>query len=265
MIGDIFSIILLSTIGVFISSLILWILLNGKIGLWQAIKLASIVVAMNKLLLIGSGYAAAAWKLKNDGFSFLESLSSFAIFELFSVLPWLILGFYFGAGITIETPGFLIAILVLILVFVICKGKAMINLLKNVLPYFKKIRVNFVIIIPLLIINIVLGITYYFFLFNLFGFNLGFRNILRIVPVSFTLGYLSIFPAGLGIKEGGLIYLLAGEGIPLSSSISIAITDRILTTSFYAFLGFLFGAKIIKEEVRRRFTVKQKAKLNKIC
>lgn len=215
-------------------------------------------------LLTGSGYAAAAWKLKNDNFPFLESLSSFAILELFFVLPWLILGFYFGAGITIETPGFLIAILVLILVFAICKGKAMINLLKNVLPYFKKIRVNFIIITPLLIINIVLGITYYFFLFNLFGFNPGFKDILRIVPVSFTLGYLSIFPAGLGVKEGSLIYLLTEEGIPLSSSISIAITDRVLMTSFYAFFGFLFGAKIIREEIRRRFMLKKKAKLNKM-
>lgn len=261
MIGNIISIVLTLAIGFFISPFILWIILNRKITLWQTIKVTYIINALNKLFLTGSGYLAMGWKLKSGDFPISLSLSSFAIFELFSILPWLILGLYSGARITLEAPVFFIAILVLILVFSICRGK---TIIKNIFAYFKEIKINFLIIIPLLITNVVLAIIYYFFLFNLFGFKLGFQDILRIVSVSFTLGYLSIFPSGLGVKEGSLIYLLAGEGIPLSSSISIAITDRVLTTSFYAFFGFLFGAKIIKEEIRRRFTAKKKTKLNKM-
>lgn len=264
MISNIILIVLTLAIGFFISPFILWVILNRKITLWQTIKLTYIINALNKLFLTGSGYLAMGWKLKNESFPITRSLSSFAIFELISILPWLISGFYFGARITIETPGFFIVILILIFVFSIYKGKTILSLFKNVLTYFKEIRIDFLVIIPLLITNVALGIIYYFLLFNLFGFSLRFPDILRIVSVSFTLGYLSIFPAGLGAKEGGLIYLLAGEGIPLPSSISIAITDRVLMTSFYAFFGFLFGAKIIKEEVRKRFTVKKKAKLNKM-
>lgn len=258
MIGNIILIVLTLAIGFFISPLVLWVILNRKITLWQTIKLTYIINGLNKLLLTGSGYLAMSWKLKGESFPISLSLSSFVIFELFSILPWLISGFYFGAKITVETPGFFIAILILILVFSICRGKTLLNLFKNALAYLKEMKINFLIIIPLLITNVALGIIYYFFLFNLFGFNLKFQDILRIVSVSFTLGYLSIFPAGLGVKEGSLIYLLAGEGIPLSSSAGIAITDRILMTSFYAFFGFLFGAKIIKEEIGRRFMAKKK-------
>lgn len=239
-------------LSILISSSVLWILLNRRIKLWQAIKLSCIITALNKLLLTGSGYAVMSWKLKSDDFPLHRSLASFAVFELFSVLPWLILGFYFGAKITIKVPVFLIVILVLILLSVIFKREAIINFLKNVLNYLKELKFGFIGIIPLVITNTALGITYYFFLFKVFGFSLKLLDILKVVSVSFTLGYLSIFPSGLGVKEGSMIYLLAKQGIPLSSSASIAITDRLLVTSFYASLGFLFGANIIKDEIKRR-------------
>ena len=254
MLIDVILIFLVLLISIFIGSVIFWILLNKKFKFWQTIKLYCVASALNKLLLTPAlGYATMSWKLKSDGFPLHRSLASFAVFELFSVLPWLISGFYFGAKITLKVPVFLIVILVLILLSVIFKREAIIHFLKNVLNYLKELKFGFLGIIPLVITNVALGTIYYFFLFKVFGFSLKLLDILKVSSVSFTLGYLSILPSGLGVKEGSMIYLLAKQGISLSSSTSIAITDRLLVTSLYASLGFLFGANIIKDEIKRRF------------
>lgn len=243
---------------ILISSFIFWILLNKDIKLWQAIKLICISGALNKILLTGSGYAAASWKLKSDDFPVYKSLSSFGVLELFSVMPWLILGLFWGAEIAIRIPLFLIVLFVLVLGFAIYKRKSMLDFLKNALSYLKKIRSNILMVIPLVLINIMIGIIYYFFLFRAFGFNCDFLNILKIVSVAFTIGYLSPSPAGLGFKEGGMVFLLMQQNLSFSSACYIAIADRIIMTGFYIILGFLFGAGIIRDEVRKKLWLQKK-------
>ncbi|MFC1593153.1 hypothetical protein ACFL4C_03980, partial [Candidatus Omnitrophota bacterium] len=107
MILNIVLIVSVLVLSVFVSALMLWILLNRSIRLVEAVKLICIARAMNKLLFTGSGYAAASGKLKIGGLPFYKSLSSFAVFELFSVLPWFVMGIYFGAELSLRAPYFL--------------------------------------------------------------------------------------------------------------------------------------------------------------
>lgn len=253
MAGNIILIFLTLIASTLVASFILWILLDKKVNFGQTIKLFSIAAALNKMLLTGSGYAAASLKLKGNNFSLVRSLSSFAIFELFSVFPWLISGLYFGAKVSLQIPIFLIVVFALILISIIFKRKEIVNYLKEVLNQFKDTRAGLFLIIPLSIINVALGVIYYFFLFRTFGVNCDLLNVLKIASVSFTLGYLSPFPSGLGVKEGGMIYLLTKHGVSLGRASVIAVIDRLLVSSFYGFMGFLFGARIIKDEIGKRF------------
>jgi len=255
MITDRILIFLPLTLRIIVSSSVIWLLLNRKIKFPHAIKLTCIATALNRLFLTGSGYVAMSGKLKINGLSLYKSLSSFAILELFSIIPWIILGLYFGTKIAIRIPLFLIALFVLVLTFAIYKRKDTINFLRNALAYLKEIRTNILMVTPLVLINVIIGIIYYFFLFRAFGFTFDFFEILRIISVAFTIGYLSPAPAGLGFKEGGLVFLLMQQNLSFSNACSIAIADRIITTGFYFVLGFLFGAEMIKNEIKRKLKV----------
>ncbi len=238
---------------IFICAIILLVLLNKDIKLWQAIKLICICGALNKFLLTGSGYLAISRGLKINGLPFYKSLSAFAIFELFSILPWLICGLYFGAKVAIEIPSVLIIFLAIVLFFIIFKKENTQRFLKNALNYVKESKFNIPKILPLVLINAILGVAYYFFLLRCFSVEFSILELFKIVTVAFTVGYLSPAPAGLGFKEGSLVFLLMQKGLLLKDSMAIAVVDRVIATGFYAVLGFLFGARIIKDEIGKRF------------
>lgn len=253
MIGNIIFLVFILTVNVFVNSIIFWILLNSKIKFSQAIRLSSTAAALNKLFLSGSGYAAMSLKLKSSNLPFYKSLASFAAFELFSVLPWLILGFYFGAKLAIRVPLFFIVILAIGIISAIYKRKKAAGFIKDIWVYFKEIKLNILLIIPPVLINFILGVLYYFFLLRIFGFVLSPIDVLKIAAISFTLGYLSPAPAGLGFKEGGFIFLLAQKGLSLSESLPIAIADRVILTGFYLIVGSLFGTEMLINQIRKRF------------
>jgi len=251
--GKIIFIFLILSINVLINSFIFWRLLNKGVEFFRAVKIICIAGAMNKLLLTGSGYAAMSWKLKSDDFPVSRSISAFAIFELFSVSPWLISGFYFGAEASVRMPSFLLFIMGLVFILAIYKIRKTKNFLKDALSYFKDSTRNIPLIIPLVLINVILLVIYYQFLFRGFGVNLPLIEIFKIIAIAFTVGYLSPAPSGLGFKEGSLVFLLMQRNLSLKSSLSIAITDRLITTILYAILGFSLGAKMIKNTLRERF------------
>ncbi|MFH0790296.1 MAG: lysylphosphatidylglycerol synthase domain-containing protein [Candidatus Omnitrophota bacterium] len=239
---------------IFICAIILSVLLNKDIKLWQAIKLICICGALNKFLLTGSGYLVISRRLKINGLAFYKSLSAFGIFELFSAAPWIFLGLYFGANIAIRIPALLTVFLVLGLIFAIYKRKEAAIFLKETLSYFKKTKFNIIAIIPLVLINVLTYTIYYSSFFRVFGVRFDLLDVLKIVSVAFTVGYLSPAPGGLGFKESGLIFLLMQKGLSLKDSLSIAITDRVLITAFYLILGILFGAEMIVGEIKKRFS-----------
>ena len=245
-------------LSVFINSLALWILLNKSIGIREMIRLTCIAIALNKLLLTGSGYVLLSLKLKRDEVPVYKTISAFIILELFSISPWLILGFYFGAKVFLKIPVIFIAILWLLLIFIIIEKNKIINFFKKVIGYFKEIRLNFFIIVPLVLLNVLLGFAYYFLLFKSFGFFFNRLDVLRIVSVAITVGYLSPAPAGLGFKESSMVFLLIHQGFSLKNSISFTIADRIISTAFYLALGFLFGAETIINEIKTRLNYARK-------
>ncbi len=252
--GNAILIILVLAAHIFISSVIFWILLNKKIKLWKAVKLVCTATSLNRLFLTGSGYAAMSYKLKRDDLSFYKSVPAFIMLELFSISPCLILGVYFGSKIAIKLPFLLIMLLAVILILAMYKKRKAGDFIKEVWAYFKGIRFNIPIIIPLVLISLILWVIYYFLLLKIFGFVLPVIDSLKIATVSVTIGYLSPAPAGLGFKEGGLIFLLMQKGLSFKDSLAVALLDRAILTGFYLGLGFLFGAEMIVSGIKKRFS-----------
>ncbi|MFH1202122.1 MAG: lysylphosphatidylglycerol synthase domain-containing protein [Candidatus Omnitrophota bacterium] len=262
MILNIILIIFVLITGTLVSSLIFWILLNRRIKFYEAVKLVSVAATLNKLFLSGSGYATMSLKLKKDNFKLHECLLSFAAVEFFSIIPWIIIGLYFGARIFIRISYFSIIFLGLIVIFAIYKRNKILEFFKQILGYFKYIKKNILIVIFLALVNVVLGVYYYFFLFKVFNLNFALLDVLKIASVAFTVGYLSPIPAGLGFKESSLIFLLMEHGITLKASFLIAIADRIMLTGVCIILGLLFGTKMLIEALKISPLSKNIPKLN---
>ncbi|MCM8801404.1 MAG: lysylphosphatidylglycerol synthase domain-containing protein [Candidatus Omnitrophica bacterium] len=224
----------------------LWIILKKKISYWQAFKSICLIFALNKLLLTGSGYAMMSWKLRYDKLDIAESISSFLVFEFFSLLPWLILGFYFGAKITVSIPIFLWIFLLLVLLFIYIKRKTAVKIISASIDYLKTIKSNLIFTIPFMVLNMFLSLYYYHLLMGIFRKSLFLPDILRIISIAITVGYLSPVPSGLGFKETSLVLLFRQKGLSWEESSLIAITDRLIITFFYANLGIIFAYDLIK-------------------
>lgn len=240
----------------FVNSLVFWLFLKRKVSFSDALKLTCVAVALNKLLFSGSGYVAMSWRLKDREFSFYRALSIFAVFELFSVLPWLIVGFSFGAGFAVEKPLLPLLLLSAALISIIFKRDKVVAVIGNAKSYLKEI--NLFLIVPLAVVNLIFGVIYYFSLFRVYGFLFNIINTLKIATISFSAGYLSPAPSGLGFKDGSLVFLLMQKGITLKDSLSFAITDRAITTIFYLILGLIVGAEIIKSEIKKRLKLNRR-------
>ena len=95
----------------------------------------------------------------------------------------------------------------------------------------------------------VAGAAFYFFLMSYYPLGLYFIPILSgIFAISFAAGYVAFFaPAGLGVREGILIFLLSFF-MPTSVAIGIAILSRLWILGVELLILIVF---LIKSETRR--------------
>jgi len=228
-----------------------YILVSRKVSLKQALQWTAAAAALNKLFFTGTGYLALSYFSGVKELKFSRILAAFFALEFFSLIGWLIGGIYFGAKTAFNIPlVFLIVLLVLAVTFWIKKDKLK-NFFESLTAYLKELGP----LVPLAsffgICSVFLGAVYYYFLFGIFGFKPGLWDIYKIVSVSFTAGYLSPAPAGLGFKDAGLVALLVQRGLPLNSAVALALWDRVIITVFWLSAGMIFAPSIIKDFFRR--------------
>lgn len=244
---------------VFIHATIFWVVIKKKVPFSSAVRLTCVAMALNRLFLSGSGYAAMSWKLKKENIPLHKSLSSFMVFEVFSTLPWLILGIYFGARVTAKSHILPISLILVFIALAFCfKKKQVLRFIRDATAYLKQVKFDFMVILPLVLLNLALGIIYYYFLLAAFGFVFSLTEVFKIATVSFTVGYLSPAPSGIGFKEAGIVYLLMRQNLALKSALSVAIADRVMVSVFYIVMGLLCGSKMIISELKRGSRLKRK-------
>ena len=230
-----------------------YILIYPELTIKEAFKLITTAAAFNKLLFTGSGYLTASYLSRNKNLPFYKALSAFLLLEALGVSLWLGLGIYFGAKIAVKIPWFIIPFLIIFAITAWFKKDKLASVLKSVWRYFKERWVRIIIIAPLVVLNTALFVLCYFFLFRFFNFHPTILSIIKIISISFTVGYLSPAPAGLGFKDTGLVLLLMNSGLTLNAAVSLAVFDRVFVTVFRGVLGGIFGYDLIKEEIKRRF------------
>jgi len=74
-----------------------------------------------------------------------------------------------------------------------------------------------------------------------FGFFLNPLQVSIIFSLAIVAGLISQIPLGIGIMEGSLSYLLTEMGVDPLSSVSIVLTDRIISMYYALILGFMFS------------------------
>ena len=234
-------------------ALIFYLLLNRQISFGGAFKLTSTATALNKLFFSGSGYLASSYFSRGGSLSFAEALSAFLILEGLCVLAWLITGIFWGTQLALRIPAALIfAAAAVLLVFLFRRDK-FISAARQLISALKTMGPRVPLVLPLVALDMVLFVGYYRFLLEFFKVCLPVAGIVKIIAVSFTAGYFSPTPAGLGFRDAGLVFMLVKQSIPAVVALSIALADRVITMVFWAGLGLLTGFDVIKEEVRRRF------------
>jgi len=230
-----------------------YILIYPELTVKEAFKLITTATALNKLLFTGSGYLTASYLSRNKNLPFYKALSAFLLLEAMGVSLWLGLGVYFGSKFAVKMPAITVPILVLIMLLIWLRRQKFIKAVKKILTALKDMGKRLPSIMPFIILNMILFFGYYFFLFRFFNFHPQPLEIIKIISVSFTIGYLSPAPAGAGFKDTGLVLLLMNGGLALNPAIFIAVFDRIFVIVFWGLLGGIFGYSLLKNEIKRRF------------
>ncbi len=236
-----------------VSAVCFYLLVYPGLNIKEAFKLVIVAVALNKLFFSGSGYFASSYFFRNKNLSFYKALAAFLLLEALGVLLWTGVGVYFGVELAIKIPLVFILFLALFLLIIWFQRQKFVKAARSILGTFRSMSWRILLVIPLIILNMILFAGYYFFLFRIFNFHPGTLSIIKIISVSFTIGYLSPAPAGLGFKDTGLVLLLVNSGVALSAAISLAVFDRVFVTVFWGISGSVFGYDLIREEVKRRF------------
>jgi len=232
-----------------------YLLAGRRIPLAKVCRLVFCASALNKLLFTGSGFLAAS-RLGRDETETKSSqiLAVFVLLELLSVSGWLAAGIFFGARMAKGAPLILAVFLAIVLAALWFKlrpkkGDAGSPSWKD---SFKTAPRYVLLVMPLIVINAFLFAAYYFFFFRAFGAALSLLATIKIVAVSFTAGYLSPAPSGLGFKDAGLAALLVAAGLSPGLAITLAVVDRLLVSIFWVFLGGGSAIELAKQEFRRR-------------
>ena len=250
----IFSLLLMATA----NAVMFRVLIGKDVGFRDCFKLTAVAAAINKFFFTGSGYLAAGYFSKHKNLSFHRAIAAFLLSEFLMVLPWIVLGVFFGVRLAVKIPFVVIAALVILAAVTWFKKDKFIRLARDISQSFKEMKNRIIFVIPFMFLHMGFFTAYYFFLFRYFSFNLTFLEIIKIIAVSYTMGYLSPAPAGVGFKETGLVLLLLDSGFALDTVLLLTILDRVIITSFWAILGCLMGFDLIKQEFKRRFGNKPK-------
>ena len=79
-----------------------------------------------------------------------------------------------------------------------------------------------------------------YFLISGLGASISFQEIMKIFPTSQFIAILSFIPGGIGVFEGGMIWLLTLSGVEYEISISATILIRIIATGIISAIGLCF-------------------------
>lgn len=148
----------------------------------------------------------------------------------------------------------LCAALLIILTVFYYKVDFFIKILERIIirvPIIKTSEVNFHIEkLPFSNIFLVLIITFFSLILEFarlwlvilaFGFFLNPLHVSIFFSLAIVAGLISQIPLGIGIMEGSLIYLLQENGLDPISSMSIVLTDRMISMYYALILGFIFS------------------------
>lgn len=249
---EIIFIILAFAVAVFLNAVNFYLLYGGGMKLREAVRLTTVAAALNKLFFTGSGYVAASLVSRNKNLEFHRTIAAFLVLEAASILPWLALGVCFGAAIAFRRPVIFIAVAALFFAAAWKKRDKLAKAFKDILESFAATCKRLFFIVPFVPANMLLLALYYLFIFRLFDFTPGLLEVVKITAVTFTIGYLSPAPAGLGFKEAGMVLLLTRYGLPPGTATAIALADRFIMTVLVGICGGIFGFDLLREELRKK-------------
>lgn len=217
----------------------------------EALKWASIVRAMNRLIITGSGYTTLILWMKRGGAELGTTVNTVILWEGLSIGPWILMATYFGGRLAPRIPLHVLLGLALVLVFFLFVKKRQISAFAcSLLEANKQLGLRPVFVVPIILVEILLSLVYYYSIIRFVGCHLSPYNILRVASLSVTTGYLSPIPSGLGIREGVMAFLLIEHGFTLEKAILVGLVDRVVATAFFLFAGMCAGSKIIIETIR---------------
>ncbi len=241
-----------------LNAIIFFIVIEKRLPFKEVFKLTSTAIALNRLFFTGSGYLAGSYFQRSDEASFRRILSTFFVMEFMVISPWLVMGLYFSTKLAASLLWVVLVILVAFVIALWLKRNKLKEIASTLTEYAMRRWPTMFILFPLVIVYFVLVVFYYRLLFGMFDFYPSMYELVKIVSISFTAGYLSFTPGGMGFRDAGFVLLLKAAGLTIGDAFVVTFTDRMIMMFFWTTMGLFCGYPILRDEVRRRFFVRRR-------
>lgn len=114
------------------------------------------------------------------------------------------------------------------------KSKRILNILKKLEELYysvtdiKKVKTIFLSVFSISIIVQLLRCLIFYLLFLAFGYSIDFIYLIIAIPITLVLSIIPISIAGLGVREGSLVYFFTSIGIPAEVCIGVGLLFHVL-------------------------------------
>jgi uncharacterized membrane protein YbhN (UPF0104 family) len=214
---------------------------------------------LNYLPLKGGMFANAVYLKRWHNFSYMKFISMIGSSGLITILSVGFIGFfissfyYFYRNISVIMPCFFLSLVTFTLLFIAfsvrfdSSGGAL-KRLNQVIEGWNMIRTERTSIVSLMALDLLSAFIFsmrYYIAFRAFSLNISFWYCLMLAPLSILTTFISITPAGLGIREAVIGFTSKILGMGLNPGMYAASLDRAVVMFWVFILGPIFGYILI--------------------
>lgn len=217
---------------------------------------------LNYLPLKGGMFANALYLKQWHNFSYMKFISMIGSSGLITILSVGLIGlivssfYYFYGNISMILPCLFSSLVVFTLLFIVFSARfdfseGALKRLNQVVEGWNMIRTERTSLVSLILLDLLSALIFsmrYYIAFRAFSMNIPFWYCLMLAPLSILTTFISVTPAGLGIREAVIGFTSKILGTGLNPGMYAASLDRAVVMFWVFILGPIFGYVLIERE-----------------
>lgn len=170
--------------------------------------------------------------------------------DLFFMMFFVLYSSIFVVKVTVSN--YIYALFVVFILAYIFKN-VIFSFLERKINFLEKIKTDFIFELKLFFLNTIMFAVHFFGFYMLakaMNLNLEYTFVIALVSLSTFAALIPISVAGLGVREGVFIYLLATVGVSKEDAVTLSLLDNVVFIALFIIILYLFSKFYFRNELK---------------